>query len=483
MIRSYIDKVFEVIYLQVFVAGCTSSYQMLRSWKTMVIGIERNTTFQLPNDPVTNRATPQDERSMFRLLMGFAFSSTISFSLYFYVHEVYILAYNGFFCLSLFLLFGMLSYFTSNLVWLFRLSVLTAFHAFYFEVFFTGGALSPALTAFIIPPIIAFFYKPVRDRYYFMVFALICAISIWILSILGITQDLFPAAHGIHFSMISALFVFGTVGLYIYLYRRTLNQKNRALRTSYLELQATSQKLIESEKMASLGVMSAGVAHEINNPLNFIKGGVEVLSRQLSQANDIKPYVQAINEGVSRASSIVSSLAHFSRATPSMEEVCDLHEVLDNCLIMLNHRLKYKVEVIKKYDEQGNVKIIGNEGKLHQAILNILSNAEQSIEERGTITISSYTESDMIRLTITDTGCGIAPEDMSKIRDPFFTTKIPGEGTGLGLSITYKVIEEHHGNISVESELGVGTSFHVTFNELKRSRDISDGNPRLAAVN
>lgn len=469
--------------LLMIVVGCTSSTQNPRSWKRMAMAIERNTIFHLPNDPVTNRTTPQDERSMFRLLMGFAFSSTISFSLYFYAHEVYILAYNGFFCLSLFLLFGVISYFTSRLVWLFRLSVLTAFHAFYFEVFFTGGALSPALTEFIIPPIIAFFYKPVRDRYYFMGFALICAVSIWILSIFGITQDLFPAAHGIHFSMISALFVFGTVGLYIYLYRRALNRKNMALQTSYLELQATSQKLIESEKMASLGIMSAGVAHEINNPLNFIKGGIEVLSRQLSQANDIKPYVQAINEGVSRASSIVSSLAHFSRTTPSMKEICDLHEIVDNCLIMLNHKLKYKVEVIRNYEEKGDVKILGNEGKLHQAILNILSNAEQSIKEKGTITISSYADRDSLKLIISDTGCGIAPEDLSKIRDPFFTTKIPGEGTGLGLSITYKVIEEHHGSISVESEVGSGTSFHVTFHELNKSQDISGEHPQLTAVN
>ncbi len=395
---------------------------------------------------------------MFRLLMTFAYSSTLSFSLYFYFREVYVLAYNGFFCLSLFFLFGIASYFTKHLLWLFRLSVLTAFHAFYFEVFFTGGVFSPALPEFIIPPIIAFFYKPVRDRYFFMIIAVLCALSIWFISSLGYTENRFPADCMMEMHIISTFFVFGIVGAYIFIYRKSLNEKNLELKKSY-------QKLVESEKMASLGLLSAGVAHEINNPLNFIKGGIEMLTMQLNGSKDAEPYVHAVDEGVKRVASIIDSLAHFSRDSPDMNEVCDIQKVIDNCLVMLNHKLKYKVQVVKEYEDLGSLKVIGNEGQLHQAFLNILTNAEEAIDESGTISIRTYTDCEALKVTISDTGRGIDPKYINKINDLFFTTKDTGEGTGLGLSITYKAIEEHHGSITVESEVGKGTSFHITFNK------------------
>jgi len=410
--------------------------------------------------------TTAKERSFFKLLMVIAYVSTLSFSLYFYYHEVYILAYNGFLCLVLFIIFGIASLFISNLLWLFRLSVLTAFHAFYFEVLFTGGAMSPALMELIIPPAFAFFYKPTRDRYLFLGLAMILALSIWPLSTYGFTENRFPPECNIEFHSISVLFVFGTFGLYLYMYHRSLLQKNRALRRSYQELQNTSEKLIESEKMASLGVLSAGVAHEINNPLNFIKGGAEMLSIELEKSNEVRPYIDAIHEGVLRATSIVNSLTHFSRNTESMNEICDIHEIMENCLTMLNHQLKYKVEVIKNYGDLGSTRILGNEGRIHQALLNIISNAEQAIPGQGTITITTSLDDETLKLTISDNGKGIAPDQLAKIRDPFYTTKSPGEGTGLGLSITYKVIEEHQGSIEVQSEIDRGTEFSITFNNL-----------------
>ncbi|MCR9066947.1 MAG: ATP-binding protein, partial [Cytophagales bacterium] len=258
--------------------------------------------------------------------------------------------------------------------------------------------------------------------------------------------------------IISTFFVFGIVGAYIYIYRKSLNEKNLELKMSY-------QKLVESEKMASLGLLSAGVAHEINNPLNFIKGGIEMLTMQLNGSKDAEPYVQAVDEGVKRVASIIDSLAHFSRDSPAMNEVCDIQKVIDNCLVMLNHKLKYKVELVKEYEDLGSLKIIGNEGQLHQAFLNILTNAEEAIDESGTINIRTYTEGEALKVTISDTGRGIDPKHINKINDLFFTTKDTGEGTGLGLSITYKAIEEHHGAIAVESKLGEGTSFHITFNK------------------
>lgn len=393
---------------------------------------------------------------MFRLLMIFAYSSTLSFSIYFYVREVHILAYNGFFCLSLFFIFGIASYFTQSLLWLFRFSVLTAFHAFYFEVFFTGGVLSPALPEFIIPPIIAFFYKPVRDRYFFMVIAILCALSIWLFSSLGYTENRFPADCIMEMHIISTFFIFGIIGAYIFIYRKSLVEKNQELKRSY-------QKLIESEKMASLGLLSAGVAHEINNPLNFIKGGIEMLTMQLEHSKEAQPYVHAVDEGVRRVTSIIDSLAHFSRDSPDMNEVCDIRKIIDNCLVMLNHRLKYKAEVVREYEDVGSLRIIGNEGQLHQAFLNILTNAEESIDESGMITVRIYTDHEKLKVRISDTGRGIDSQSLIKINDLFFSTKESGQG--LGLSISYKVIEEHSGVIEVESEVNEGTSFQITFNK------------------
>lgn len=362
----------------------------------------------------------------------------------------------AFFASPYFLIFGIASYFSKSLLWLFRLSVLTAFHAFYFEVFLTGGVLSPALNEFIIPPIMAFFYRPIRDRYFFMMLAVLCALSIWLLSWLGYTQDRFPEDCIMEMHIISAFFVFGIVGVYISIYRNTLTAKNKELKKSY-------QKLVESEKMASLGLLSAGVAHEINNPLNFIKGGTEMLTMQLENSTESQPYVHAIDEGVKRVTSIIDGLARFSRDSRNMNEVCDLRKIIDNCLVILNHRLKYKTEVIKEYEDLGSLKIIGNEGRLHQAFLNILTNAEESIDAHGRITIRAYTDGGLLGVRISDTGRGIDQQNLNRIQDLFFTTKASGEGTGLGLSIAYKVIEEHNGFIEVESELNKGTSFHIIF--------------------
>lgn len=410
-----------------------------------------------------NHKALKNERAFFKLLMIIAYISTFSFTLYLYVHKVYILAYNGLFCFALFVIIGIASYFTSKRTLLFRLSVLVAFHAFYFKVFFTGGALSPSLAEFIVPPAIAFFYKPVRDRYFFIILAILCIISMWPLTILGYVKNYFPKECAIENSILSTLFVFSIVGLYIYIFRQSIAKKNRQLKNSFNELKNTSQKLIESEKMASLGMMSAGVAHEINNPLNFIRGGIDMLSMQLSDSQEAKPFIHAIDEGVKRASSIVDSLGHFSRNTSSKDEVCDIHSIIDNCLTMINYRLNFKIEIIKKYCDEKPFTVIGNEGQLHQAILNIITNAEQAIHDEGTITIETCTNNENQELIISDTGVGIKPENISKIRYPFYTTKSPGKGTGLGLSIAYKIIEEHNGTIDVKSVPSKGTSFHISF--------------------
>lgn len=397
-----------------------------------------------------------------------AYVASLGFGTYYFiagVEEVYLPAAVAF---LLFVLYGILSFFNIKLVLLFRLSILTASLAFYNQIFYTGGILSPALIEFIIPPLLAFFYRPVRDRYVFMIVSFLAMISFWPLTYLGVTESLLPEEYFISHSVLCAIFVFLIVTIFTVLFRNAIVTKNEQLGNSMRQLQETTQKLIESEKMASLGILSAGVAHEINNPLNFIKGGIEVLENELQEKNpDFSPatYIQVIKEGLRRASTIVNSLSHFSRQTEAVDENCDLHAILNNTVVMLQPKLKYKGTVLKEYDT-GVAHILGNEGKLHQAFLNIISNAEHAIDKQGTIKISTKIYKQKITVKISDDGVGISKEHINKISDPFFTTKPVGQGTGLGLAITYKIIKEHRGEIKVSSKIGKGTTFTITFPRL-----------------
>ncbi len=251
----------------------------------------------------------------------------------------------------------------------------------------------------------------------------------------------------------------------------TLQSRNVELEQAVEDLKKTQKSLIQAEKMASLGVLSAGIGHEINNPLNFILGGVRGLSMELSDApealkNRTKPFIEVVNEGVGRASEIVKSLGHFSHHGSSLNELCDLHEIIDNCLIILHNKLKQKTSVIKKYHNEP-LKCIGGSGKLHQAILNVLSNSADAIEEGGLITIETKLSQDKIEISIKDNGVGISEQNLDKIMDPFFTTKAPGEGTGLGLFITSAIIEEHDGEFEIFSEEGKGTETIIRLKMLK----------------
>lgn len=233
------------------------------------------------------------------------------------------------------------------------------------------------------------------------------------------------------------------------------------LEATLTALQTAQNKLIHSEKMASLGVLSAGIAHEINNPLNFIHGGASAIRFYMeenlpSHFDDILPLLDAIDTGVKRASAIVSSLSHYSRGNDLAFEKCEMHSIIDNCLIMLQNQLKNKIKIIKNFAQE-SLSISGNEGKLHQAILNIIANAEQSIETTGSITITTEKTENMAQITIADTGHGISEENLQKIFDPFFTTKAPGKGTGLGLSIAFNIIQEHNGKIKFDSAIDLGT--------------------------
>jgi len=170
--------------------------------------------------------------------------------------------------------------------------------------------------------------------------------------------------------------------------------------------------------------------------------------------------LECLKIGLEKSSNIVQSLNQFSRSNSSFDEECEIHSIIENCLLMLNNELKHNVTVEKQYSEE-ELSLKGNSGKLHQVMLNILSNASHAVENNGIITIKTEKINNTLNIMISDNGSGISKENLRKITDPFFTTKEPGKGTGLGLSITYAIIQEHKGELEFESEEGFGTTVNI----------------------
>ncbi len=258
-----------------------------------------------------------------------------------------------------------------------------------------------------------------------------------------------------------------------------LNRKKIQLEKALKELQESQNQLIMKEKMASLGNLVAGIAHEINNPIGAINSAADVITRCNNKINEIlkekdltenanqyqklEQIINLINqngmviqESGQRVSKIVKSLKNFARLDNAEFQKADIHEGIDNTLALLHHELKDKITIIKDY---GKVPLIYCYPiQLNQVFMNILLNAIQAIENEGIIKIKTFSGDGNVRIKISDTGKGIPPEHLNKIFDPGFTKKGVGVGTGLGLSTSYNIIQMHKGEIRVESEVGKGTT-------------------------
>ncbi len=254
--------------------------------------------------------------------------------------------------------------------------------------------------------------------------------------------------------------------------------------------------MVESEKMASLGQLTSGIAHEINNPINFVNGNAEALKidfqdlkpllqkieklehkkeREAALMNIIQQYkaldipfvlveiqelIQGIQRGSQRIKNIVDSLRIFSHQSEGAFNPADIHQIIDSALTILESKLKTKqIQVNKAYGDLTD--IYCQEGRISQVMLNVLDNAIYAIEENGKIDIRSWTEGPYLFVSIKDNGIGMDEETLQRIFDPFFTSKEVGKGTGLGLSISYGIIKEHKGEIIVSSTLGQGTEFQL----------------------
>jgi len=243
-----------------------------------------------------------------------------------------------------------------------------------------------------------------------------------------------------------------------------ISEQNEIMNQILSKLKKTQIQLMQSEKMASLGILTAGIAHEINNPLNFIKGSYygikDYFDKNKSKNEEIDILLGNLKSGVDRAAGIIRSLRQFNQSSESLDEICNIHRIIENCLLILEYKYQKTIIINKTFTK--NIKSInGNIGKLHQVFLNILNNAIQSIEETGEIEIHTEQQNTNLIIKITDTGKGISKEIIHKITDPFFTTKNPGKGIGLGLSISYNIIKEHKGEIEFLSKKNKGTTVTI----------------------
>ncbi|GAX37901.1 sensor histidine kinase [Nodularia sp. NIES-3585] len=275
-----------------------------------------------------------------------------------------------------------------------------------------------------------------------------------------------------------------------------VEERTHELQTILEDLKETQGQLIQTEKMSSLGEMVAGIAHEVNNPVNFINGNIEcadeyiqdllvlinlyqqeypepswIIAEKIAEidlnflTNDLSSLLTSMKMGAQRIREIVLSLRNFSRLDESAIKEVNIHEGIDNTLLILNHRINREIAVIKNY---GILPLIEcYPAQLNQVFMNILSNAidvlmgqKSHLEKQITIETLKL-DAHYIKIGIKDNGLGIPPEIINKLFNPFFTTKPVGKGTGLGLSISYQIIEKHKGKIEVISQLGQGTEFII----------------------
>jgi signal transduction histidine kinase len=261
-----------------------------------------------------------------------------------------------------------------------------------------------------------------------------------------------------------------------------------------LKLEEAKSQLFQAEKMASIGQLAAGVAHEINNPIGFVHSNLGSLARGVSDLlalietyevlaaalpqdlqsqiadkkraldfnylkDDVGAMIKESKEGLDHVRRIVADLKDFSRVDQSGWQSADIEKCLDTTLNVASNELKYRVTLVREYAHPPPIECVP--GQINQVLMNLVVNAAQAFEERGTITLTTGQSDDKVWVEVADDGVGIAEDNLHRIFDPFFTTKPVGKGTGLGLSVCYNIVRKHHGDLTVKSSVGVGSVFRL----------------------
>jgi len=219
-----------------------------------------------------------------------------------------------------------------------------------------------------------------------------------------------------------------------------------------------------ADKLASLGQISTGIAHEINNPLGIVMGYTQLLLRSADNNPQMRDDLRIIEKHARNCKTVVEDLLKFARSTRTNKTALDLNQCLREVASLLAHQFELDKITFSANFEEDHLTVVGDQEKLKQVFMNLLVNSRQALKGQGIISIRTFRDEKqhMARVVVSDTGCGIARENLDKVFDPFFTTKPVGEGTGLGLSVSYGIVQDHNGHIDVESQTGKGTTFTVS---------------------
>jgi signal transduction histidine kinase len=245
---------------------------------------------------------------------------------------------------------------------------------------------------------------------------------------------------------------------------QSFNQMIDRIRQSSLELKQTHEKLLQSEKLASIGILASGVAHEINNPLGGLFNCVKMLEEGKNKELEVR-YYALLKEGLQRIEATVGKLLWMSRKGPKKPTRVSVRDSLDAVFDFVGYNIRKKGIAYSSNLENG-VSVFMDPVDLQQILINLMVNAIQSMENGGTLDVNSRRSQSMVVVEMADSGEGISPENLGRIFDPFFTTKRPGAGTGLGLWLTYEIVKNYGGEVSIQSEPGKGTKVTLCLPEM-----------------
>lgn len=227
------------------------------------------------------------------------------------------------------------------------------------------------------------------------------------------------------------------------------------------ELKEAQEQLIQSEKLASIGQLAAGVAHELNNPISVMLGFAQAILRKMPEDDPLRKPLSTIEREGLRCKAIIQNLLDFARRNKPALQPVDVNQVLEAACVLIEHQMSLDNIVVTKGYAPDLPRVLADPNQLQQVFVNIIQNAYQAMPEGGTLRLVTRSLGDEVQIIFADTGIGIPPENIKRIFDPFFTTKEVGQGTGLGLSVSYGIVEQHGGTIEVESQVGEGTTFII----------------------